>query len=53
MALDEIGLASVHALVRPQHGASIRVLEKTCMRREGVLDDVPGQAASFVFVRTR
>ena len=49
MALYTIRLGQVHALVRPRHAASIRVLEKAGMERDGVLDDVPGQAPSLVF----
>jgi RimJ/RimL family protein N-acetyltransferase len=39
----------VFALVRPQHAASIRVLEKVGMQRVATLDDVQGQPASLVF----
>ncbi len=48
--LAELGLPALHALVRPAHAVSIRVLEKTGMRRCGELDDVPGQAPSLVYV---
>jgi RimJ/RimL family protein N-acetyltransferase len=49
----ELELEAIHALVRPAHAASIRVLEKTGMRLDGTLDDVPGQAHSLVFVARR
>jgi RimJ/RimL family protein N-acetyltransferase len=49
MAFHTLGLDQVHALVRPLHAASIRVLEKTGMERDGELDDVPGQAPSLVY----
>lgn len=52
-AFGELGLAQVHALVRPQHEASIRVLEKAGMRRAGSLDDVPGLAHSLVYLAER
>lgn len=52
-AFDELGLERVHALVRPRHEASIRVLEKIGMRRAGTLDDVPGQPHSLVWVAER
>ncbi len=48
-AIDQLGLAQVFALVRPDHGASIRVLEKIGMQPVGELDDVPGKAPSLVF----
>ncbi|WP_312512717.1 GNAT family N-acetyltransferase [Massilia sp.] len=39
----------IFGLVRPQHAASIRVLEKIGMARFATLDDVPGQAPSLVY----
>lgn len=48
LAFDTLGLVEVFGLVRPDHHASIRVLEKIGMQRFGVLDDVPGQAPSLV-----
>ncbi|WP_226500182.1 GNAT family N-acetyltransferase [Pseudomonas sp. MWU16-30322] len=48
-AFDHIGLPEVFGLVRPDHTASIRVLEKIGMCRFGELDDVPGKAPSLVF----
>lgn len=43
------GIERIWAFVRPDHAASIRVLEKIGMQRCGVLDDVPGQPASLLF----
>ncbi|MGY2378113.1 GNAT family N-acetyltransferase [Pseudomonas sp. SDO524_S393] len=48
LAFDTLGLPEVFGLVRPEHAASIRVLEKLGMRRFGLLDDVPGKAPSLV-----
>jgi len=45
----ELGLGEVFALVRPDHYASIRVLEKAGLQRVDVLHDVPGQPPSLVF----
>jgi RimJ/RimL family protein N-acetyltransferase len=50
---DDMHYDEVHALVRPTHAASIRVLEKIGMRFVGTLDDAPGAAASMVFAATR
>ncbi|KRP66685.1 GNAT family N-acetyltransferase [Pseudomonas orientalis] len=49
LAFDTLGLPEVFGLVRPDHAASIRVLEKIGMQPFGLLDDVPGQAPSLVF----
>ncbi|MBC3962548.1 GNAT family N-acetyltransferase [Pseudomonas simiae] len=49
LAFQTLGLGEVFGLVRPDHGASIRVLEKIGMQPFGVLDDVPGKAPSLVF----
>jgi RimJ/RimL family protein N-acetyltransferase len=49
-AFDDLKQPEVFAIVRPAHDASIRVLEKSGMQRLDVLDDVPGQAASLVFI---
>ncbi len=49
LAFDTLGLPEVFGLVRPDHRASIRVLEKIGMQRRGVLDDVPGGTPSLVF----
>ncbi|QHF05847.1 MULTISPECIES: GNAT family N-acetyltransferase [Pseudomonas syringae group] len=46
---EELGLQEVFAVVRPNHSASIRVLEKTGMQRVDLLNDVPGQPPSLVF----
>ncbi|WP_053128167.1 GNAT family N-acetyltransferase [Pseudomonas sp. MIACH] len=48
LAFDTLGLPEVFGLVRPDHAASIRVLEKVGMQPFGVLDDVPGKAPSLV-----
>ncbi|OCW21282.1 MULTISPECIES: GNAT family N-acetyltransferase [Pseudomonas] len=48
LAFDTLGLPAVFGLVRPDHAASIRVLEKVGMQPFGELDDVPGQAPSVV-----
>ena len=48
LAFETLGLPEVFGLVRPDHAASIRVLEKLGMQPFGVLDDVPGQAPSLV-----
>ncbi|MFJ3486824.1 GNAT family N-acetyltransferase [Pseudomonas sp. NPDC090202] len=48
-AFNTPGIERVWALVRPDHVASIRVLEKIGMQRCGLLDDVPGKPASLVF----
>ena len=48
LAFDTLSLPEVFGLVRPDHAASIRVLEKLGMQRFGLLDDVPGQAPSLV-----
>ena len=48
LAFETLGLPEVFGLVRPDHAASIRVLEKIGMQPFGTLDDVPGQAPSRV-----
>ncbi|QIH11930.1 MULTISPECIES: GNAT family N-acetyltransferase [unclassified Pseudomonas] len=48
-AFVQLGLPEVFALVRPDHAASIRVLEKIGMQLFAQLDDVPGQAPSLVY----
>ncbi|WP_248730514.1 GNAT family N-acetyltransferase [Pseudomonas sp. MWU13-2517] len=48
LAFDSLGLSEVFGLVRPDHAASIRVLEKLGMQPFGLLDDVPGKAPSLV-----
>lgn len=48
-AFDVLGIPEVFGLVRPDHVASIRVLEKIGMQPFGQLDDVPGKAPSLVF----
>ncbi|MFB3301943.1 GNAT family N-acetyltransferase [Pseudomonas sp. AMR01] len=49
LAFETLGLPEVFGLVRPDHAASIRVLEKLGMQRFGELDDVPGKPPSLVF----
>jgi len=51
--LGELGLGAIFALVRPDHGASIKVLEKAGLQRVDVLHDVPGQPPSLVFKASR
>ncbi|MCK3865549.1 GNAT family N-acetyltransferase [Pseudomonas sp. B329] len=48
LAFVTLGLPEVFGLVRPDHAASMRVLEKIGMQPFGLLDDVPGQAPSLV-----
>ncbi len=48
-AFEHLDLPEVFGLVRPDHVASIKVLEKIGMRRFGQLNDVPGKAPSLVF----
>ena len=50
---EELGLHEVFAVVRPNHSASIHVLEKIGMQRIDLLDDVPGQPPSLVFKARR
>ncbi|UII74121.1 GNAT family N-acetyltransferase [Pseudomonas sp. HN11] len=49
LAFETLGLREVFGLVRPEHTASIRVLEKIGMQPFDVLDDVAGKAPSLVF----
>ncbi|QHF45162.1 GNAT family N-acetyltransferase [Pseudomonas sp. S35] len=49
LAFETLSLPEVFGLVRPDHAASIHVLEKAGLQHIGVLDDVPGQAPSLVF----
>jgi RimJ/RimL family protein N-acetyltransferase len=44
-----LGLPELYGLVRPDHQASIRVLEKIGMQLVELLDDVPRQAYSRVY----
>ncbi|MGZ0713667.1 GNAT family N-acetyltransferase [Pseudomonas palleroniana] len=48
-AFEALCLPEVFGLVRPDHFASIRVLEKIGMQLFERLDDVPGKAPSLVF----
>ncbi|WP_110949612.1 GNAT family N-acetyltransferase [Pseudomonas bohemica] len=52
-AFTELQVAEVFAVVRPQHHASIRVLEKAGMHRIDTLSDVPGQTPSLVYRSSR
>lgn len=52
-AFNELKLLEVYGLVRPTHQVSIRVLEKIGLQRIDLLDDVPGQAPSLVFLAKR
>ncbi|WP_223502702.1 GNAT family N-acetyltransferase [Pseudomonas sp. BF-R-24] len=49
LAFTTPGNERIWAVVRPDHTASIKVLEKIGMQRCGVLDDAPGMPASLVF----
>lgn len=50
---DELKVPHIFAVVRPNHLASIRVLEKIGMSYVEALDDVPDQPASLVYKATR
>lgn len=52
-AFEKLCLPEVYGLVRPDHIASVRVLEKIGMQPFGQLDDVPGKAPSLVFKALR
>ena len=52
-AFEQLYMSEVYGLVRPDHMASIRVLEKIGMHPYGQLDDVPGKAPSLVFKALR
>lgn len=45
----ELAVPEIFAVVRPDHAASIKVLEKVGMQLIDSLDDVPGQARSLVY----
>ena len=49
VGLAELDIPEIYAVVRPQHHASIRVLEKVGMQRIDTLDDVPGEAPSLIY----
>lgn len=53
LGLRTLGLDCLYGLVRPQHAASIRVLEKIGMECIDVLDDVPGKPPSLVYSMTQ
>ena len=48
-AFLDIKATKIYAIVRPKHGASIKVLEKCNMKLFGTLDDVPGEDKSLVY----
>ncbi|WP_409298040.1 GNAT family N-acetyltransferase [Pseudomonas sp. KCJK8993] len=52
-AFKPLGPPEVYRLVRPGHGASIRVLEKIGVRLCGELNDVSDQPPSRVFKAQR
>lgn len=52
-AFEKLCLPEVYGLVRPDHKASIRVLEKIGMQPFGQLDDFPGKAPSLMFKALR
>ncbi|WP_103070378.1 GNAT family N-acetyltransferase [Aquimarina sediminis] len=47
--LITLGKKEVFALVRPNHIASIKILEKSGMKLIGKLDDVPGAEKSLIY----
>jgi RimJ/RimL family protein N-acetyltransferase len=49
----ELEIPEIFAVVRPNHLASIRVLEKIGMQRIDTLDDVAGQPPSLIFQANR
>jgi RimJ/RimL family protein N-acetyltransferase len=53
LAFDELSLPEVNALVRPANLASQAVLRKLGMQANGLIDDVPGEASSLLFIRRR
>ncbi|NTS40324.1 GNAT family N-acetyltransferase [Flavisolibacter sp. BT320] len=46
---SELNADSLFALVRPNHAASIKVLEKCGLQLIGTLDDVPGEEQSLIY----
>ncbi len=46
----ELGVDKIFAVVRPRHAVSIKILEKSGMKRFGILNDVPGEEESLVFI---
>lgn len=53
LGMVTLALDCLYGLVRPQHVASIRVLDKIGMERAGFLDDVAGEPPSLVYVMTQ
>lgn len=53
LGMVTLGLDCLYGLVRPQHGASIRVLDKIGMEHAGFLDDVAGEPPSLVYAMTQ
>lgn len=53
LAFARLKFSVVHAKVRPANLASIAVLERIGMQRDGTIDDVPGQAQSLVYLMRR
>ncbi|HTD05750.1 GNAT family N-acetyltransferase [Undibacterium sp.] len=53
LAFGHLRLSTVYAKVRPANLASISVLERIGMQRNGSIDDVPGQEQSFVYVMSK
>ena len=43
----------IFAIVRPQHKASIKVLEKCNMKKIAELNDVPNEASSLIYIIER
>jgi RimJ/RimL family protein N-acetyltransferase len=52
VAMGLLAVPCLYGLVRPLHGASIRVLDKIGMEQVDLLDDVPGAAPSLVYAMT-
>ncbi|GGC79020.1 GNAT family N-acetyltransferase [Undibacterium terreum] len=53
LAFQHMKFSAVHAKVRPANLASIAVLERLGMQRDGTTDDVPGQEQSLVYLMRR
>ncbi|WP_394779196.1 GNAT family N-acetyltransferase [Undibacterium sp.] len=49
LAFQRLQFSIVHAKVRPANLASVAVLERIGMQKEGVIDDVPGREPSLVY----
>lgn len=46
---QQLGFASIYALVRPEHAASRRVLEKCGLQAVDVVHDIPDAAPSVIY----